>query len=73
MLRLHLNERAALLVCWFVYSRVDLLRDKGDEEDDFQPAAAPRLIVELAAPTFSNASREGFTPRQPALTGKGGE
>ena len=34
---------------------------------------APALITEPAAATCINASREGFTPRQPALTGNGGE
>jgi hypothetical protein len=34
---------------------------------------APALIAEPAAATCINASREGFTPRQPALTGNGGE
>src|ERR1700722_18914805 len=34
---------------------------------------APALILEPAAATYINASREGFTPRQPALTGNGGE
>jgi hypothetical protein len=31
------------------------------------------LIAEPAAATSNNASREGFMPRQPALTGNGGE
>jgi hypothetical protein len=36
-------------------------------------AAEPVLIAEPAAATSNNASREGFMPRQPALTGNGGE
>src|SRR6202042_666666 len=34
---------------------------------------APALITQPAAAICINASREGFTPRQPALTGNGGE
>jgi hypothetical protein len=31
------------------------------------------MITQPAAAMSINASREGFTPRQPALTGNGGE
>jgi hypothetical protein len=34
---------------------------------------AAGLIAEPATATSNNASREGFMPRQPALTGNGGE
>jgi hypothetical protein len=35
--------------------------------------SAKGLIADVAVATSPNASREGLTPRQPALTGNGGE